>query len=150
MVHLPDVYCWIKLIEQPSGTAQPDGVVIEAPRTVTVRYSVANDSHKPAGPLYVVGTLRRDGVKVTPNGRPNVVSGQPITVQPRQIWTWEYTVLWDTSGGPGSYEARLHADVGNLVHEEDEDNNRARMTFAYTAIPYSGTTRLAGERDSLV
>jgi hypothetical protein len=57
-IALADIYCWIKTIAQDTGKCLPDGYVFLVPQNVAakviVRYSVANDSHKPAGPLVMV------------------------------------------------------------------------------------------------
>jgi hypothetical protein len=58
---------------------------------VIVRYVVANDSHKPAGPLRIGGSLSKNGVKITPGAKPFVLA-QQITLQPNQIWKAEYNV----------------------------------------------------------
>lgn len=132
MAQLPDVYCWIKVIDEGSGKAQPDGVQLQPPGKLTVRYSVANDSHKAAGPLWVVGALRRNGVKVTPGGQSNVVPAQQITVQPGQVWSKEYLV---SESDWADYVATMLGDVGGLVNEEDEKNNQAKRTFSFQEVP---------------
>ena len=131
-IALADIYCWIKTIAQDTGKSLPDGYVFLVPQNVAakviVRYSVANDSHKPAGPLTVVGTLFRNGVRVKPGGQPNVVPSQTITVQPGTVWVKEYT-LSDNGPGTSLYEAKLYGDLINVVNEEDEGNNLAKRTF---------------------
>jgi hypothetical protein len=79
-IQLPDINCWIKAIDQGNGKNLADGADVAGPVSVTVRYSVTNDSHKPAGPLTVVGSLFRNNVQLTPGGQPNVVPAQTITV----------------------------------------------------------------------
>ncbi len=128
MAQLPDVYGWIKVISNTTGKAQPNPVSLDAPATVIVRYSFANDSHKAAGPLWVVGKLYRDGVKLTPNGQSNVVPSQQVTVQPGQVWSKEYSV---SESDNANYKASLSADVANLVDEEDEKNNFATAEFSF-------------------
>lgn len=137
MTQLPDVHGWIKVIDDKSGKAQPDGKVFLNHQEVTVRYSLANDSHQIAGPLTVVGALYRDGVKVQPNGQSNVVPAQQITLQPGQVWSKEHHL--SESLGPGVthlYTASLLGDVGNFVNEEDEKNNRAKITFSFEEPPH--------------
>jgi hypothetical protein len=80
-----------------------------------VRYVVANDSHAPAGPFTVVGTLYRNGVKVRPGGQPNVVTAQ-------QIWKMEFSV--SESIGYSHYVAKIVGDVGSFVAAEDEANSQ--------------------------
>jgi hypothetical protein len=133
MAEFPDVYCWIKLIDKASGKAYPSGTQFSGKADVIVRYVVANDSHKPAGPFYVVGALRKNGVKIQPGGQPNVVPAQQITVPPNQIWKQEYEVVDDPSGAD-TYEATMLGDIGNFVAEEDEKNNKATANFTVMAI----------------
>ncbi|XXX78719.1 hypothetical protein WMF30_08075 [Sorangium sp. So ce134] len=133
MAQLADVYCWIKVIEEQSGKVVPSGAQVEIPRKAIVRYVVANDSNKPAGPLTIVGALRRDGVVVQPNGQPNVVPAQQITLQPGQIWKFEYLVT--ESSISAKYTASILADVGNFVKEEDERNNKFTTAFEMVDSP---------------
>jgi hypothetical protein len=134
MAHqLPDAFAWIKAINESGGKALPDGDQVQAPAKVTVRYSIANDSHKATGAIYVVGALFRNGVRVKPGGQPNVVPAQQIDLQPGQVWVKEYTV--DESESVVTYEARLLADVGSFVAEDDEKNNLAQRTFTVIDIP---------------
>jgi len=134
MADFPDVYCWIKLVNKSTGKAEPSGQQFSNSADVIVRYVVANDSHKSAGPLWAVGTLRKNGVVVKPPGKPNVVPAQQITVQPNQIWKGEYEVK-DTSTGLDTFEASLLADIGDQINEEDEKNNKANSKFTVAAIP---------------
>jgi hypothetical protein len=131
MTQLTDLNCWIKVINDGSGKSEPDGTQFIPPGTVVVRYSFANDSHKAAS-LWVVGTLSRDGVTVKPNGQPNVVPAQQVTVQPGEVWSKEHTV---SEGGNAFYKAKLLADPGNWVNEEDEKNNKATKTFSFLKPP---------------
>ncbi len=130
MAQFPDIYCYIKLIDEPGGKAIPSGSNLPSPANVIVRYVVANDSHLPAGPLTVVGALTKNGVRVQPSGQPNVVPSQTITVQPNQIWKREYTVS-DQASGVDVFEASLAGDVGwgDPVVEEDETNNQGYAIF---------------------
>ncbi|MGQ0777923.1 MAG: hypothetical protein ACT4NY_26525 [Pseudonocardiales bacterium] len=132
MTQLPDIHVWIKVIEDKSGKTQLDGTAFSSGQEVTVRYSIANDSHQTAGPMTVVGVLRRDGVRVQPNGQSNVVPVQQITLQPGRVWSREHhlTEIFYSSG-MHLYSASLLGDVGNFVNEEDEQNNRAKMTFSF-------------------
>lgn len=129
MAEFPDVFCWIKLVDGASGKAFSSGTEFHAPAKVVVRYVVANDSHKPAGPLTVTGVLRKNGVKV----QPNAVPAQQITVQPNQIWKGEYVVS-DATTGKDLFEASMLGDIGNWVDEEDEANNKAKATFAVSGV----------------
>lgn len=133
MAQLPDVYCWIKVIDDATGKTLADGGEIFSPGKAIIRYVVANDSNKPAGPLTVVGTLYRNGVKVMPGGQPNVVPAQQITLQPNQIWKKEYVVSELSSLVP--YVAKLLGDVGNFVNEEDEANNQTKKSFSFYQPP---------------
>jgi hypothetical protein len=56
MAQLPDVFCWIKLIDDVNGKVLTDAATIGSPGKVVVRYVVANDSNKTAGPLTGVGS----------------------------------------------------------------------------------------------
>lgn len=133
MAQMPDVSCWIKVIEDSTGKVLPEGGEILPPGKAIVRYVVANDSNKPAGPLTVVGSLYRNGVKVKPNGQPNVVPAQQITVQPNQIWKKEYAV--SESSGYVHYVAKIFGDVGDFVNEEDEANNQAQRSCSFFKPP---------------
>jgi hypothetical protein len=129
-IPLPDIFCWVKAIDAANDKVLPDGGVASPPgTTVIVRYCVANDSHKAAGPFYVVGVLSRDGVKVTPGGEPNVVPAQMITVQPETVWVREYTVH-ESVAGEHEYMATILGDIAGMVNEEDEKNNVATRQFA--------------------
>jgi len=133
MAQLPDVSCWIKVIDDSTGKVVPDGAGIEyttgAPPKVIVRYVVANDGDQPVGPLTVVGALFRDGVRVQPGGQPNVVPAQQITIQPKQSWKHEHTVS-EASTKTVQFVASMLGDVGNFFKEEDEANNRAKSSFS--------------------
>jgi hypothetical protein len=131
---LPDINCWIKAIEQVNGKNLADDAGVAGPVSVTVRYSVANDSHKPAGPLTVVGSLFRNNVRVKPGRQPNVVPAQTITVQPGTVWVKEFTVS-ETNYGTASYKASILGDVGSFVNEEDEGNNLATRKFNIVIAP---------------
>ena len=136
MAQLPDVYCWIKAIDDSNGKVLPEGGETHWPRKTIVRYVVANDSNEPIGPMIVVGSLFRNGVRVQPGGQPNVIPAQQITVQPNQIWKKEYTVSESSSSGFFDYVAKLSGDVGfGAVDEEDESNNQAQRSFTYHTTP---------------
>ncbi len=136
MAHqLPDAFAWIKAIAEANGKVLADGAEVGSPAKVTVRYSIANDSHKATGTITVVGTLYRDGVKVKPGGQPNVVPAQQINLQPGQVWVKEYTVDEAAGGGVVSYKAGLLADVGAFVAEDDEKNNKASRSFTVFGPP---------------
>ena len=122
MVQLPDLSCWIKVINTSDGKVVATGGWIGLPGRALVRYVVANDSDKTAGPLTIWGTLRRNNVQI-----PNVLPPQQITLQPNQIWKKEFPVA--ESGGTTTYLAKLHGDVENAVAEESETNNLAQRTF---------------------
>jgi subtilase family serine protease len=130
-MNTPDINCWVKLITPDNGSViRDDGGIVDRGRTVVIRYVVANDSHVPAGPLTVVGVLFKDGVRVKPPASSNVVPPQQITVQPNTIWKREWTV-----DAEGNYDATMLVDVGNMVNEEDEKNNRGQRSFSIMAIP---------------
>lgn len=127
MVQLADAHAWVKAITVDSGKVISDGAQIWPPTKILVRYTVANDSHVVAGPLTVVGSLTRNGVKVTPNGQANVVPSQQITLQPNTVWKKEWTIAESDSGA--TYVAKILADVGNWVNEDDESNNKDVTKF---------------------
>ena len=120
----PDVVCWIKVINSKTGEAVPDGGWVGPPGNAVVRYVVANDSNVAAGPLTVVGSLYKDGIK---QGQPNVVPAQQITVKPGTIWMQEVPVSQVTLFS--EYVAKIVGDIGNFVKEEDEANNLAQRSF---------------------
>lgn len=134
MTQLTDVNCSIKIINDLTGKVVPDGEDIPAPGKAIVRYVVANDSHKPAGPLFVVGALHRNGVKIQPGGQSNVIPAQQITLQPNQIWKQEYAVT-ESDYGVVQYVAKILGDVGGFVNEEDEANNQAKRSFGFYRPP---------------
>lgn len=136
MAQLPNLHCWIKVLDT-HGNGIADGAFATR-TTTTVRYVVANDSALPAGPLTVVGALYREGVKIQPGGQPNVVPAQLITVQAGQIWQKEYT-FFDHDirpGGHARYEAKLLGDVGNFVKEADETDNVVKFSFTLIEPPH--------------
>ena len=132
MTQLPDVSTSIKVIDDDSGKRVLDGGEIFA-GFATVRYVVVNDSNKTAGPLTVVGSLFRDGVRLQPNGKAKVFPAQQITLQPNQVWKFEFPV--NERQSTSTYEARILADVGNSIAEEDETNNSVRTTFQMVIPP---------------
>ena len=124
MADFPDIYCWIKLIDQPNGKVLSSGTVVDlyGAGSVTIRYVVANDSNKPTGDFLVVGELRKDGTKL-----PNPLPPTTIQLQPKQLWKHEHAV---NKNEPGDYEASLLGGVGGFVAEEDERNNKAFAKFS--------------------
>jgi hypothetical protein len=100
-----------------------NGGSIAPPGQALIRYVVANDSGKTAGPMTIWGRLYKDNVEV-----PNVLTPQQVTLQPNQIWKKEYLV--SQLGGFATYLAKLHGDVGNAVSEESEKNNLAQGSFS--------------------
>jgi hypothetical protein len=135
MAEFPDVYAWIKLVDKSTGKAFASGRTFQGGADVTVRYVLANDSHKPAGPLTVVGVLRKNGKKIQPAGKPNVVPAQQVTLQPNTVWKAEYEVDDNAGKGLDTFEASMLADVGNFVNEEDESNNKANANFTVQGLP---------------
>jgi hypothetical protein len=134
MSQLPDVSCLIKVIANSDGKTLPDGGAIFGQLDqATLRYVVVNHSDKPAGPLFVVGSLFRNGVRVQPNGQPNIIPSQQITLQPKQLWKREFPISEGTFSA--TYKASLLADVGNFVHEEDESNNSVKTSFQIVTPP---------------
>ena len=134
MPDLPDIHCWIKLVDKSTGKAVPSGFQFSRSADVIVRYVVANDSHLSAGPLAVVGRLWKNGVLVQPAGKPNVVPAQEITVQPNQIWKAEYEVNDTPTKVVDVFDASMVGDIGNIVNEEDENNNWVSADFAVVPI----------------
>lgn len=126
MSQLPDVSCIVKIINNDDGKRLPDGAVVIGEGHLTIRYTVVNDSNLTAGPLTVVGSLFRSGVRIQPNGQPNVVPAQQITLGPNQVWKREFQISEKFSDS--LFEARMFADVGNFVGEEDETNNQVKTT----------------------
>jgi hypothetical protein len=122
MAQLPDVFCWIKVIDKSDGKVVPNGGWVGAPGQAVVRYVVANDSDKVAGPLTIWGELFRNRVKI-----PNVLAPQQITLQPNEIWKKEVPVA--EAGGFAAYLAKLRGDVDNVINEESEANNLAQRNF---------------------
>jgi hypothetical protein len=122
MAQLPDVFCWIKVINTSDGKVVANGGSLGLPGQATVRYVVANDSNKPAGPLTIWGSLYRNNVKI-----PSVLPPQQITLQPNQLWKKEYPV--SELGGMTTYLAKLHGDLDSAVNEESEANNLAQRSF---------------------
>jgi hypothetical protein len=133
MAQLPDVVCWIKVIDKSTGKALSDSGFIRGPGEAIVRYVLVNDSDEPVGPLWVGGSLGRNGVKVTAGGQSNVVPAQQVTLQPRQLWKQEFSVF--ESSGSVEYIAELFADIGNFINEEDETNNLAHRSFRIVTSP---------------
>ena len=135
MSQLPDVHCWIKVIDGATGRMVGNGKDLGVPGSAVVRYVVANDSDRTVGPMWVVGSLYRDGVRVRPEGRKNVVAAQQITLQPREVWKHEHTVSeGTTTRGLVSYSARILGDGGAVLNEQDETNNRAQQAFGFLRI----------------
>ncbi|HYG82254.1 MAG TPA: hypothetical protein VD861_17770 [Pyrinomonadaceae bacterium] len=130
MAQLPDVQCWIKLIEQPTGKVVPSGTEVKpsSDGSITIRYVVANDSNKATGNFMVIGTLRRNDENL-----PSPVPPTTIQLQPKQLWTHEHTV---NKSDLGKYSASLLGDItfppGAGVKEEDESNNLAKAKFSLT------------------
>jgi hypothetical protein len=124
MPDLPDVFCWIKFINQTTGKEVPSGSLIDqfTSTGVTVRYVVANDSNKPTGQFVVVGSLQKDGVKLS-----NPVPAAWIQLQPKEIWKHEHPISFDNA----TYVAKILGDVGNFHTEETENNNMAEAWFGF-------------------
>ena len=136
MAQLPDVYCWIKLIDQPTGKVIPNGAVVDTSPTgsITIRYVVANDSNKPTGNFAILETLKKDGKNL-----PLPVPSTVIELQPKGLWKHEHTV---NKNAPGKYEASMWGDLGlglkkagGFVVEEDEKNNIAKAIFTIKLAP---------------
>jgi hypothetical protein len=98
------------------------------PGGVTIRYVVANDSNKPTGKFTVVGSLHKNGQKL-----PHPVPPTTIQLQPKELWKHEHAVSHQDSFA--TYVARLLADVGDFVNEEDEKNNKAEAEFKFSVVP---------------
>jgi hypothetical protein len=122
VAQLPDVFCWIKVVNTSDGKVVSSGGSIGFPGHALVRYVIANDSNKVAGPLTIWGELYRNNVKI-----PNVLAPQQITLQPNQMWKKEVPV--SESGGAVTYLAKLSGDLENAVSEENEANNLAQRSF---------------------
>lgn len=136
MADLPDIYCWIKLIDQPSGKVIQSGETISKEESinefVTVRWVVANDSKVSTGKFLVIGSLKKDDKKKKLVN--NIM--EIISVGSKDIWTKEYSV---PKNKVGKYSATLTGDPkgsiissggGNKVNEEDETNNTANAEFS--------------------
>jgi len=129
---LPDVQCWIKVVDGSTGRAVPNGKDLGVPGNAVVRYVVANDGDRPAGPLWIVGSLYRDGVRIRPDGRPNVVPAQQVQLQAREVWKHEHSVSEGREArGLVSYSARILVDGGAVLNEDDATNNRAQQAFGF-------------------
>jgi|tagenome__1003787_1003787.scaffolds.fasta_scaffold19208571_1 hypothetical protein len=128
MASLPDVFCLIKVVDDATGKVIPNGGSIKAPGKITIRYIVGNDTNNSSPLLTVVGALFRDGVRITPNGQPNVVPAQQIFVQSSQLWRQNFVI---SEPNKASYKAAIFGDVGNFVNEEDEFNNKSEIIFNF-------------------
>ena len=130
MTTLPDFYTYVKVIADSDGKVIRDGEEVSAPAKVTIRYVVVNDSHKAAGPWFVVGWLKRNGVQVHPLGQNTpVIPLQSITVQPNTVWKKEWVVT-ESQDAEALYVATMAGDFGAFMpNEEDEKNNSGKMTF---------------------
>ncbi len=132
MTELPNILCAIKIINHSNGKTIPDGGVLAIPAKATVRYIIANDGDKPAGPFVIVGALYRNDVKVQPGGQPNVVPAQTITLQPGQVWKVDFPLTEDGSGGSHvAYRASVLGDVGKYVRESNETDNLMKRSFSF-------------------
>lgn len=132
MAQFPDVYCWIKLIDQPNGKVVSNGALVLVPPTgsVIIRYVVANDSNKPTGDFMISGILKKNGQSL-----PMPVPLTRINLQPKTLWKHEHTV---NKNDEGNYKAVLQGDVKIMVsgiEEEDEKNNVAEATFGILQQP---------------
>ena len=130
MAQFPDVYCWVKLIEQPTGKVVPAGTKFIDPvagnGSITIRYVVANDSNQATGDIMISGILKKDGLPL-----PMPVPLQTINLASKAVWTHEHTI---NKSNLGSYLAVLQGDVkfyGSGLEEEDEKNNRAQADFGF-------------------
>ena len=132
MPQLPDVHCWIKVIDATTGRSVPNGKDLGVPGKAVVRFLVANDSDRPVGPLWIVGSLYRDGARVRGKDQQHVVPPQQITLMPREVWKQEYAVEeGSATRGLVSYSARILGDGGGVLNEHDETNNRAQQAFGF-------------------
>lgn len=132
MPQIADVKCSIKVTQEPSGAIVANGAETDA-GTVTVHYVVKNVGTKATGQMTVVGSLYRDGVKVQPNGAPNVVPAQQISLAAGAQFARDIKVS-EAGKGLIRYSARLLGDVGDFVNESDETNNKARIDFDFLHI----------------
>lgn len=123
-----DLRCWIKLVHE-GGWVLADGDQLTPPAKVTVRYTMVNDSDVAVGPFTVVGALKKNGQRIKPNGQPNVVPAQQVTIPPNAVWTRSYVVS-ETDPNYSGYAAAMLVDVGDFIDEDDEKNNLARRTFS--------------------
>jgi hypothetical protein len=132
---LPDVQCWIKVIDGSTGRAVANGKDLGVPGSAIVRFVVANDGDRPAGPMWIVGNLYRDGVRVRPAGRQNVVPAQQVELQAREVWKQEHAVSEGRDAkGLVSYSARILVDGGAVLDEDDATNHRAQHAFGFLNI----------------
>lgn len=135
---LADAFAWIKLIDTDTGKVIPSGSTIETPAKLILRWVVANDSKVDTGLFYVVGQLKRNGVIVKPNGKPNVIPLQTISVPKGQLWIFEFPI--EETSGITVYSATLLADLGSLIgsgkiDEESEANNVAEYKWNVVTPP---------------
>jgi hypothetical protein len=134
MSQMADVRCWIKVIDNATGKTVANGTEFGGPGSVTVEYHAKNEGDKNTGNFWIVGSLYRDGVKITPDGKPNVVPAEKISnLEPGQSLVRKHT---QSEGGKGliSYSAKMLGDIGNLVNESNEANNKAEFKFAFLHI----------------
>jgi hypothetical protein len=135
MPPLPDVQCWIKVIDGVTGRAVANGKDLGVPGTAIVRFVVANDGDRPAGPMWIVGALYRDGVRLRLTGREHVVPAQQVELQAREVWKHEHAVSEGRDAkGLVSYSARILVDAGAVLNEDDATNHRAQHAFGFLNI----------------
>ena len=131
MTALPDIFCYVKALDQTNGKAIPDGGLATNDASVVVRYVMANDSDLPMGPFTVTGSLWQDGVKINPNPIPAL----HLTLQPNELLKREFSIPDTSSTHSHSYVAKILGDIGNFVNEEDEKNNLAKLSFTVPTPP---------------
>jgi hypothetical protein len=86
MADLPDVHCWVKVLDATDKVV-PDGGSIVPQWNAVVRYIVANDSNKPSMKASALSSKKRqtsplwhgEGLSRAPAGR----SSRPLTGPPR-------------------------------------------------------------------
>lgn len=126
MVSLPDLDAYVKVIWGYDGTVIPDGYLVFAPTTATIRFVVVNDSNQPAVDWSIVYSVKRNGAAINP---PGVFLVNKITVQPNTLWKTEWAFT-----DPGDYEASIHVSNAHIHFagqqiEEDSTNNAGKVSF---------------------
>ena len=83
-IALPDIHCWIKLIDVTKGTVIQNGAIV--PGRVLVKYLIANEGATATGPFTVAWSLLKGGVIV-----PSATGSQQLTLPPMTVKVLTHT-----------------------------------------------------------